>query len=541
MGLLCGLYAAGLLAVLPLYTGQGYWQLGNTKYTLFRNLSLLCLGCWAGAEICGFFGNVLERRRLTFRRPAFCGLDWAVAIYALLSLLSAGLSSYGPLAWKGYEGWFMGAFSQLLLAGIYFFASRRYDGAAWPLYAGEAALFLTTAFGLLHRLGVDPLGLMEGWNSGDWEYSHMLSTLGNINWLCGYYSVALSLPVVHCLRGEKFWGRALSYVVSVSAFLLLGVQGSQGGLLILAVCAVVCMALGRGKPVLLKRLWRLLAGFFFCMPVMWLLMGLRGKNAAVVADGNVFEHVEWYVWTLLGAVCAAFALYYSQGEYYSLWEKLGLRRPMNRVGKMLSGWKRKAAAGSLALICCACICVFGLRSMDDSFGSGRGFLWRISVQGFAEADWKDKLLGAGPDCYGEAVFNRLGAGTEVWKGEHWEGAVFTNAHNEFLSQLINVGLLGTAAYLGIFAMGLGRFVRRGCWLPVLALLMYGAHALISFQQVLNAPLLFLVLGICRADGFAEGPAALGEWKNTSLPQERERDQEKAKKRTGEENHEMDEV
>ena len=32
---------------------------------------------------------------------------------------------------------------------------------------------------------------------------------------------------------------------------------------------------------------------------------------------------------------------------------------------------------------------------------------------------------------------------------------------------------------------------------VLALSLYGAHALISFQQVLNTPLLFLLLGVCE--------------------------------------------
>lgn len=35
------------------------------------------------------------------------------------------------------------------------------------------------------------------------------------------------------------------------------------------------------------------------------------------------------------------------------------------------------------------------------------------------------------------------------------------------------------------------------WLGPLAIAMYGIHSLISFQQVLNTPLLFLVLGVCE--------------------------------------------
>ena len=102
--------------------------------------------------------------------------------------------------------------------------------------------------------------------------------------------------------------------------------------------------------------------------------------------------------------------------------------------------------------------------VDDGFGSGRGFLWRIALENVEGAGLKEKLIGAGPDCYAEAVFNRLAMGTDVWKGEYWEGAVFTSAHSEYLNQLCNVGLLGTVSYLAVFLTMLwtcGGNIRRG--------------------------------------------------------------------------------
>ncbi len=148
----------------------------------------------------------------------------------------------------------------------------------------------------------------------------------------------------------------------------------------------------------------------------------------------------------------------------------------------------------------------------------------MALEGFDLAGWKDKLLGAGPDCYAEAVFNRLAAGTDVWNGEHWEGAIFTNAHNEILSQLINVGIMGTVSYLAIFFAGLLRYCgnRNSSgglwyvrWLGVLAIAMYGAHGLISFQQVLNAPILFVTLGLCEY-----GMRCYGDLENTEADNER---------------------
>lgn len=506
LGMLCKLYMIVLLVALPLYTGEGYWNLGDTKYMLFRNLSALCLGCWLAVGMSGHILAVVKRRRApeagkASLRRRFSAVDYAVVSYGGVVVLSAFLSPYGDLAWTGYAGWYMGAASQLLFIGIYFFVSRRYDGGRLPFYLGEAALLLVSLLGLLHRLGIDPLKLLIYWTSEDWEYSHMLSTLGNINWLCGYYSVALAFLAVHFLWEERGWLRIFLYIGTVLAFVLLGVQGSQGGLLILAVCTVCCLFLGRGQPMMQCRVWALLTGFFWCLPLMRLGMKLRGDKAAVVWDDKVFNLTPWYVWVIAGAVSLVVCL------------------RLVRKGRIFGSWIRhrpvRAAFLGGAAVCAALglIVVLG-HGIDDSFGSGRGFLWRISVESFGRAGVKEKLLGAGPDCYAEAVFNKLGAGSNVWEGEHWEMAVFTNAHNEILSQLCNVGILGTLSYLGIFLAGLWRYYngsrrglgggqgqgKEGCdsrdlWIGLLAIGMYGAHAMISFQQVLNTPFLFLALGI----------------------------------------------
>ena len=52
------------------------------------------------------------------------------------------------------------------------------------------------------------------------------------------------------------------------------------------------------------------------------------------------------------------------------------------------------------------------------------------------------------------------------------------------------------AYAAVFITALQTY--RKNFLAVLLLLTYGLHYLISFQQVLNAPLFFLILGLCEA-------------------------------------------
>ena len=533
MGLLCNLYMIALLVVLPLYTGEGYWKLGDTKYILFRNVSFLCLGIWLILKISeqvGVWGKTFWNRRIgkgssmeeagedIVQKRSFSVVDLAVAAYGCSVAVSALCSSYGDLAWIGYHEWYMGAISQLMFVGIYFFVSRQYDGSVYPLYLGVGAFGLVTLFGLLHRLGIDPLGLQTGWNNGDWEYNHMLSTLGNINWLCGFYSVALAWLLAFYFGEKRRSFQVAAYMAALGACVLLGVQGSQGGLLILSAGAVVCLLLGRGQKMMFRKLALLSAGFFLCMPLIDWLTRLREEKAAVAADGNVFDHVVWYAWFLAAAVCIVFYFISVLGLFRG-WEDW-IRRRISHIGKfrgkkwiLSKGWQGSLLVFGLSAAAVLAVCCLlwdggsdGVFGIEDSFGSGRGFLWRISAEGFAKADWKEKLLGAGPDCYGEAVFRRLGEGTDVWNGEHWEGAIFTNAHNEILSQLINVGIIGAICYLAVFVAGLWRYCFSGepgkrleyvRWGGTMAIIMYGAHAMISFQQVLNAPLLFLTLGLCE--------------------------------------------
>lgn len=380
----------------------------------------------------------------------------------------------------------MGAISQLFFVGIYFFVSRRYDGSKYPLYLGELALSAVTALGLLQRLGIDPLRLLRGYNSGDWEYGHMLSTLGNINWLCGFYSVALAFSMEHFLREERKGLRILLYVSNTAAFLLLFIQGSGGGLLIAAACVCVCLWMGRSRLSVLRRILAVVAGAFFLMPVWGCLLRLAGDRAGMARDGNLLWVTVWYGWLIGAAVCVALMI-------------VTAILPADVVRRTVSAL---VTAGILLGLIFGAL-LFYEKGFDDSFASGRGFLWRISLESFGQAGVKDKLFGVGPDCYAEAVFAEHAADTEVWQGTYWEGAVFTNAHSEPLNQLINVGVLGLLSYLAIFAVGLFRY--RRVPLGVLALVMYGVHSLVSFQQVLSTPLLFLAIGICEA--YSQGCAA----------------------------------
>lgn len=512
-------------------------MLGDDKYGMFRSVTLFCLGLGAIIALAEAVVrrvrrlHTLVRRRLVERKPSeelfelrtlsgtyFSIMDICVLLYGLSAVVSALCSSYDVTAWTGYQDWYMGAISQLLFVGIYFFVSRAYRGNGWPIYLWEAAFFVVTILGFSSRFGCDPLGLMKGFNSGDWEYSHLISTLGNINWSCGYCSVALAMPVAGYLKGSAPIKRGMLYLVSVSGLLFLCVQGSDVGPVLAAVCLGVCLLWSRRNVVYFRRTLLLASGVSFGLPFYSILVGLLGERAlqAQPADGPGMNVFGWGGWWLVGIVLAGLSIlldrfldlkiskrtYLSETDETHSRDGGALLRKMG--GNALGAIDRKASVKGLWLgmvLVAAILTISGgvwyLSRLVDSEGwiSGRGTLWRLSWQGFLRGNWKQKLLGAGPDCFAEYIYSTFAPSELPVVEGHWAQAIFANAHNHWLNHLVNVGLLGLVCAIGIFVVSLMQYRR---YLPgILALAMYGINSLVSFQQVLSTPLFFMMLGLCE--------------------------------------------
>lgn len=520
LGLLCNLYIVALLAVLPLYTKRTYYLIGDDKYQFFYNVSIICLGLWQAMEILTILSEFLRKEfgrkkneqglgRKPERRlgegeflKKLSPVDICMFFYGACVLLSAFHSAYEKTPWVGYQDWHMGAISQVLFIGIYFFVSRNYNGSSYPLYLGEAALFFVVSLGLAQRLGWDLLGLMAPFSERDWEYSHMLSTVGNINWLCGYLAVTIAFPLSGYLNGKsllkdssgqrhrpvsnvKRYKQVLLFFTTSLSLALFILQGSDIGIILVIAGIGICLIAGyfpfyrHHARCFFERGILLAAVVLFEISVMSWLVGIRKTLAAMPSDSPLqaaLNHpVRWLAATLIF------------GALYLL-----LRRMPNKA--------HRAARITILLLGIVTVATCGTwylsrQPAGDVWGSGRGGLWAAAWKGFTEAGWLQKLIGAGPDCFAEYLYRLLPTSAIDSAEGRWQKAVFANAHNEWLSQLVNLGILGTAAYAGIFISAFKRY--RGMLLGIFAIVLYGIASLTGFQQVLNTPLFFLVLGLCE--------------------------------------------
>lgn len=494
VGQVCNIYMILLLAGIPLYTRGSYYQVGDTKYLLFRNVALLCTGIWvifSGIPALGAWilkiKNVLQtesmrigkQNKVSVGRIRWSMVDSCMLVYGACAFLSAVMSSYRTTAWLGYREWYMGALSQLLFVGIYFMVSREYTGSACPVYIGEAALFLVTLIAFLQRFDLDILGLLESFQTTDWAYSHMVSTVGNINWLCGYLSVAIVFPVVGYLYSRHVWKTVIGYGISVTALVLLLTQGSDIGIVIAAACVGMGLLYGIRKREIFGRSMLLALGVCVLCPVMGWIMRLLDTLEMLPVDGFVTGIILKPFWW---AAAVVFAVLYLLEQVMS-----------DKAAKVVN---RSLVTAGVLVVCTLAILYLCTLPEGAEWGSGRGGLWRAAWAAFCRMDLPRKLLGVGPDCFAEYIYNIPSVAGLIQMEGHWADSVFTNAHNEWLNLLVNEGIFGLTAYLGIFACAFRRY--RNMPLGIMTLVLYGIGSLVSFQQVMNAPLLFLVLGICES-------------------------------------------
>lgn len=499
---LCNIYIVFLLAVLPLYTQGTYYKIGDSKYLLFRNVSLICLGIWMAYVIVSGVSAWIGRLRTVKRgggkgpivsgqtrsellgRKAWSIVDIAVLAYGACVLLSALLSPYRTTAWFGYQDWYMGALSQLLFVGIYFFVSREYTRVAHPIRLGEAGLFLVVLIAFLQRFGLDILNLQAPFQTADWEYSHMLSTIGNINWLCGYLSVLLPWPVVGFFYSKRRGKQMIYYIISVLALVLTLTQGSDTGILLVIACLGLGILYGIRRTDFFRKSVLLALGVCVVTPLMGYAMALLKTSEMLAADGFVTGLITKPFWWAFALVLLL---------VYALQRILPTKKVQWLNHFLLIG-------GIIIAVGLIVIYLCNLPSGDE-WGTGRLGLWQAAWMGFCRSGWLQKLIGVGPDCYAEYIYGMPALAELIQMEGHWGDSIFANAHNEWLNTLVNCGLLGLGAYAGVFVCALRRY--RGMMLGVMVLVLYGVNSLFSFQQVLNAPLLFLVLGICESRYRAE--------------------------------------
>lgn len=484
-------YLFFMIVIFPFYAPQGYVEIGTHKFLFFKVASLMCFGMLLPAVV---FQLVCIKRKGWIKLSI---TDICLLLYGAAVLVSFVCTEWKQDALWGAEGWYMGAASQLLFVAVYFVVSRFIENVkVWYVIGTgiSAAVFL---LGLLNRFSVYPLQ-MEGANPG------FISTLGNINWFCSYWVVLFPVGLVAYWNG---WGNNNRIKkATLIGYMLLGfmtgiAQGSSSGFLALGGLGFAMFILSFKNSEKILR-WLELVILF---SVSALLLSILKNRFPVYfnyqnAVGDILTQYKTGVFLFAVSVICYAMLHF------------GIRQKKLR-GTGLFVIRNAVMVVTALTVLCICLLTVYYSShpnsmensqmaekfvIDSDWGNGRGTTWYAGIESFASMPLVRKLIGIGPDCFYRYVYEDSEIAAKLY--EVFGDARLTNAHNEWLTILVNTGIFGLVAYVATFISSIGRQLKGGRKNEIMLIgavcqIAYTIHNMVSFQQVICTPLIFIIMGL----------------------------------------------
>ncbi|MDE5588680.1 MAG: O-antigen ligase family protein [Acetatifactor sp.] len=516
------IYLVLMLAVFPFYNEAGYDHIGTDKSTFFCRLGVstgkilviplvLCLI----AESVIFIRRHFAGQRFIWRKSALqkqqmriSPTDIFALVYCAALILSYACTDYKEEALWGAKGWNMGLLPQLMLICIYFLVSRFWTPRKWIFYVVLPASGAVFLMGCVNRFGIYSFGL-EFVNAG------YISTIGNQNWYCGYAVSVVFAGVVLLWLGEriKVRQRALLMVYIFVGYLSLVLQGSDSGLAALAVVMLVMFFLSAGEAERMLVFWQEMVLLWGGCLGLFMVRSLAPGRINFI--GGFMEKFTCGPVSITMTVVSVIALILvwtdrRKGKY---------REKLFRILAKTAVWGSVAAVLGvllLAVVNTLCPGILGrlsentLFTFNTAWGSSRGATWSAGWKCFAAQDALHKLAGVGPDCMWSYINSEASPEIYAYVKELFSSQRLTNAHNEWLTILVDTGILGLVGYGGMMVCGMGELMKKRKENPIAAacgfcLLAYTVNNIFSFQQSMGVGTVFVIFGMGKAFLFIPVP------------------------------------
>lgn len=513
--LLSVIFLLAVLVLLPLYNKGSYARIGSDKREMFN----FFLQIFDAAFLFFLLIHLLFCLLLGIRNKTLTGnsiktllsdvspTDFFVLSYMLSVLLSWLCSSYRSDALMGAAGWTMGALMQLSLCGAYFLITRFLGRTLWPLYLilpVSAVLFL---LGYLNRFNIWPIPMELNTNP------QFISLAGNINWFCGYMVTVLFGVVFLAVSGAASDKKHL-FLISVYLFLgfcALVTNGSSSGILTLLVVFFLLFLFSASDAARLER---------FCHVSMLFALSCLFTLLIRILFPYAFTYQEFTNNLFTLTPFPAVILFPALGMW--LYCRRCRRKNCFPAHTLCLIARILTVSVSAVLLLFVFLLVFNtlfpgkigflngisMFTFSPSWGSRRGATWMAGFLAWQEQGFFKKLIGVGPDSMGQYLYNDASGAISEMLRTVWPDNRLDNAHCELLTILVNLGVFGLVAYTGILVTAIRRFMKYtsartskffrlpgACAFSILA---YAVHNLVSFQQVLNLPVMFVLLAVGEA-------------------------------------------
>ena len=515
-GALCdigiSIYLCIILVVLPLYN-RGYAQIGTDKENFFIKILT-----YTGKVLLPLFLLWLIFRLITAVQKkelpelgAIPGSLWKslgitdkfAALYGISVVLSYVFTRYREEALWGTASWRMGMWTQLGAIIAYFMISRMWYRKDWIPMLVLPVSAIVFFLGYMNKFG---LCLVDK----EIINSSFISTVGNINWYCGYLVTVLFGGVYLLWRMEEdfTWKKWVLMIYVAIGFASLATQGSSSGIVTFAVVMFVLFGMSVADSGKMECFWQEMTLFSGACFVTYVLRACHVFSQELELEGitDVLTFSLASIVMILVSAAMLFLIHrmrstnrYSEKVWRTIYRGIAIAVPvvvgvvllLTFINTLLGGTLTKNVTDPE---------VAKWMTFNSNWGSARGATWAAGARCFWEAGFLHKIFGVGPDCMYSFLVNEGSADLQNMVNERFAGNRLTNAHNEWLTILVNMGVLGLVSYAGMMIFAIRDFLHAGkksalvgaCGFCVLA---YTVNNMFSFQQVMNISTVFVIMGI----------------------------------------------
>jgi len=501
------IYMLFVIIVIPIYHVNGYYGIATSKEMAFMKVARDLLVLFAVEIVLMglllFFDKKSWKEKIKRISRSFSITEWCAICYGIVLCCSFLFTDYRIEALWGAEGWYMGFFVQLTLLVAFFQIVHIWKKRLWIFAMIFPASMLQFLLGYLNRFGIYPFE-MPG------SSPLFISLIGNINWYCGYMVTVLFAVVYLVWKGiaNRIWEKVFLYGYLLIGFASLVTQGSSSGIMTLAGVLVLLFYLSvrDGKKM-----------YYLCSIVLLLSVACLFTWIIRQYAPDAITYREPSIELLTNTMLSLILTVLFGGMVLCL----------NRLVR-ISQYPERIAVGcakgiTVIIVTAVVVSIFimvyngmfpgrlgvlskaSLFNFSPEWGSKRGATWMAGLMCFAEQGIGKKMIGIGPDCMG--IYVRLDASEQIKAliMEQFATLKLTNAHNEWITVLVDYGILGFVAYVGMLTSAILRYIKIGikgtgtrawvagaCGLGIFA---YTIHNMVSFQQVTNTSIMYILLGI----------------------------------------------
>lgn len=485
-----GMYILIMFGIYPIVFHDKYFDITITRWRTFMIASLIYIFLAVAAFGIDYaLDKYYKRPTLVEQEDTesfYARPDFWVSFFLLANIFSLFQADNVSHALSGENGRRLGLWTIITFCVLFMLISMRAKLYMWYYVVLAIVTIYAHWFGLSQHMGVD----VKGYRTGIKKSHLFMSTFGNINVYASF--ICMSLPIFVCIFifAEKLFYKALAaFVIVISSMAIMACNSDSAYLgLICTMLLIWFFAFKNDRllPYFFTVVLLALGNFIMVFIHDYMLDTYKMCGGIAMKMDNMKLAVILFIAALVlfGIACAVEA----------------------RLGKRIAALNKKksilimlAAMAVMAVI----IFVLGVRSgsdlfvFDDYWGNYRGFIWRISGEIFENAPLTNKIFG-----YGNESVRALTTSGYYYEMVNLTGTVYDNCHNVILQYLLTTGILGAAAYLGMFISSMVFMLKKAegdviVYLSAAACLGYFVQALIAVNQPITTPffVVFMATGV----------------------------------------------